>query len=143
MEEILLLCAVLVDLDTRHVAAQGMNIIAFRDAGFQGVLVLAGHLQAVEDVKYFLSAGVKLVDPVAPGVWWGLPVVAETYDGSLNDINGFHVTKAHAVEALNRGVKLAGCLQNTGEGGIAPYHRKGGYGLPTRLLVEWVLSRTR
>jgi L-aminopeptidase/D-esterase-like protein len=39
--------------------------------------------------------------PVAPGVWWGLPVVAETYDGVLNDINGFHVRKEHALEALN------------------------------------------
>jgi glutamate synthase (ferredoxin) len=33
---------------------------------------------------------------------------------------------AAAVEALNRGVKLAGCLQNTGEGGIAPHHEHGG-----------------
>lgn len=31
-----------------------------------------------------------------------------------------------AVEAINRGCKLAGCLQNTGEGGLSPYHRKGG-----------------
>jgi glutamate synthase domain-containing protein 2 len=31
-----------------------------------------------------------------------------------------------AVEALNRGAKLAGCLQNTGEGGLAPAHRNGG-----------------
>lgn len=31
-----------------------------------------------------------------------------------------------AVEAINRGCKLAGCLQNTGEGGVSPYHRKGG-----------------
>ncbi len=31
-----------------------------------------------------------------------------------------------AVEALNRGCELADCLQNTGEGGISPYHRKGG-----------------
>src|SRR4051794_27170275 len=31
-----------------------------------------------------------------------------------------------AVEALNRGVKEAGCLQNTGEGGLAPAHRHGG-----------------
>ncbi len=35
---------------------------------------------------------------------WGLPVVAETYDGGLNDINGFHVTAAHAIEALNSAV---------------------------------------
>lgn len=31
-----------------------------------------------------------------------------------------------AVEAINRGVALAGALQNTGEGGISDYHRKGG-----------------
>ena len=31
---------------------------------------------------------------------WHAPVVAETYDGVLNDINGFHVTKAHALEAM-------------------------------------------
>ncbi len=31
-----------------------------------------------------------------------------------------------AIEALNRGAALAGCLHNTGEGGVSPYHRKGG-----------------
>jgi glutamate synthase domain-containing protein 2 len=31
-----------------------------------------------------------------------------------------------AIEALNRGAELAGCLQNTGEGGLSPYHRNGG-----------------
>ncbi len=31
-----------------------------------------------------------------------------------------------AVEALNRGAALAGCLQNTGEGGLSPFHRNGG-----------------
>ncbi len=33
---------------------------------------------------------------------------------------------AQAVEALNRGAELAGCWHNTGEGGLSPYHRKGG-----------------
>ncbi len=33
---------------------------------------------------------------------------------------------AAAVEAINRGCKLAGCLQNTGEGGISSYHQHGG-----------------
>jgi L-aminopeptidase/D-esterase-like protein len=32
---------------------------------------------------------------------WHAPVVAETYDGGLNDINGFHVTRAHALEAMD------------------------------------------
>ena len=47
---------------------------------------------------------------------WALPVVAETFDGMLNDINGFHVTKAHAFAALEarprarsrRGMSAAG-----------------------------------
>ena len=34
---------------------------------------------------------VKSGRPDASGYWWSLPVVAETYDGYLNDINGFHV----------------------------------------------------
>lgn len=37
----------------------------------------------------------------ASGYWWSLPVVAETWDGYLNDINGFHVTPAHASAALD------------------------------------------
>jgi D-aminopeptidase len=35
-----------------------------------------------------------------PGVRWLLPVVAETYDGWLNDINGFHVTRDHVLAAI-------------------------------------------
>src|SRR5688572_15514371 len=33
--------------------------------------------------------------------WYTYPVVAETYDGFLNDIYGFHVKESHAYEALN------------------------------------------
>jgi D-aminopeptidase len=35
------------------------------------------------------------------GYWWSLPVVAETWDGWLNDINGFHVTADNAYHALD------------------------------------------
>jgi len=35
------------------------------------------------------------------GYWWSLPVVAETWDGYLNDINGFHVRAEHARAALD------------------------------------------
>lgn len=34
------------------------------------------------------------------GYWWSLPVVAETWDGELNDINGFHVRPEHVAKAL-------------------------------------------
>jgi len=37
----------------------------------------------------------------ASGYWWSLPVVAETWDGDLNDINGFHVRPEHVDRALD------------------------------------------
>ena len=40
-----------------------------------------------------------MVEQSWPAVWHA-PVVAETFDGGLNDINGFHVTRAHALEAM-------------------------------------------
>lgn len=39
--------------------------------------------------------------PDPTGYWWSLPVVAETWDGWLNDINGFHVKPEHAFQAIN------------------------------------------
>ena len=39
-------------------------------------------------------------DADVSGYWWSLPVVAETWDGHLNDINGFHVKPEHAVQAI-------------------------------------------
>lgn len=48
--------------------------------------------------------------------------------GSVVNISGmsFGSLSARAVEALNRGAQAAGCLQNTGEGALSPYHRNGG-----------------
>lgn len=38
----------------------------------------------------------------------------------------FGSLSGHAIEALNRGAEAAGCLHNTGEGGLSPHHRQGG-----------------
>src|SRR5215218_3419934 len=38
----------------------------------------------------------------------------------------FGSLSGNAIEALNAGAALAGCLHNTGEGGVSPYHRQGG-----------------
>ena len=51
----------------------------------------------------------------ASGYWWSLPVVAETWDGHLNDINGFHVKAAHADAAL--GAAAAGPVAEGNVGG--------------------------
>ena len=47
---------------------------------------------------------------------------------SIVNISGmsFGSLSGAAIEALNRGAELAGCLQNTGEGAVSPYHRHGG-----------------
>jgi glutamate synthase domain-containing protein 2 len=47
---------------------------------------------------------------------------------SVVNVSGmsFGSLSGNAVTALNRGARMAGCLQNTGEGGLAPYHRQGG-----------------
>jgi glutamate synthase (ferredoxin) len=47
--------------------------------------------------------------------------------GSIINISAmsYGALGSHAIEALNRGAKLANCYHNTGEGGISPYHRMG------------------
>jgi D-aminopeptidase len=68
---------------------------------------------------------------------WSLPVVAETYDGWLNDIDGFHVKPEHAWEALDsaRGGPLA--EGNVGGGtGMICHEFKGGIGTASRRLEE-------
>ncbi len=47
---------------------------------------------------------------------------------SVVNISGmsFGSLSGAAIEALNRGAALAGCLHNTGEGGVSAYHRRGG-----------------
>jgi D-aminopeptidase len=66
---------------------------------------------------------------------WSLPVVAETYDGFLNDINGFHVTSAdtwHAIDTAASGPVAEG---NVGGGtGMACFGFKGGTGTASRVL---------
>ena len=41
------------------------------------------------------------LDPIAPGIFFQYPLVAETWDGALNDINGFHVKREHVMSALD------------------------------------------
>ena len=66
---------------------------------------------------------------------WSLPVVAETYDGFLNDIGGFHVTAEHAFTALD--TATGGPVQqgNVGGGtGMMVSGFKGGIGTASRVL---------
>jgi D-aminopeptidase len=69
--------------------------------------------------------------------WWSLPVVAETWDGYLNDINGFHV-KAEDADAAMRNAHSGPIAEgNVGGGtGMICFEFKGGTGTASRQLSE-------
>jgi D-aminopeptidase len=67
------------------------------------------------------------------GYWWSLPVVGETWDGWLNDINGFHVKAEdvwHALESAHGGPLEEGSIG--GGTGMICYEFKGGNGTASR-----------
>jgi D-aminopeptidase len=69
--------------------------------------------------------------------YWSLPVVAETYDGTLNDVNGQHVTKEHvrqALESASPGPVVEGSFG--GGTGMICHEFKGGVGTASRRLPE-------
>jgi L-aminopeptidase/D-esterase-like protein len=77
----------------------------------------------------------KLFDPLPdePDVFWALPVVAETYDGDLNDINGFHVKKEHVFDALKNAKSGKVDEGSVGGGtGMVCHDFKGGTGTSSR-----------
>ena len=80
---------------------------------------------------------VKQGRPDPSGYWWSLPIVAETYDGYLNDVNGFHVKPEHAFQALD-GAKTGVVAEgNVGGGtGMVCYGFKGGIGTASRKLDQ-------
>lgn len=66
---------------------------------------------------------------------WALPVVAETWDGGLNDITGMHVTRAHAYQALDGATGGPVKEGNVGGGtGMVCHQFKGGIGTASRQL---------
>jgi len=69
--------------------------------------------------------------------WWSLPVVAETWDGWLNDINGFHVKPehaSHAIDSAESGTVLEGAVG--GGTGMVCNGFKGGIGTSSRRFAD-------
>jgi L-aminopeptidase/D-esterase-like protein len=78
---------------------------------------------------------IKKAPPDQEGYDWSLPIVAETWDGDLNDANGFHVKPEHAWHALD--TAHGGPVEegNVGGGtGMICNEFKGGIGTASRLL---------
>jgi D-aminopeptidase len=69
------------------------------------------------------------------GAFWSLPVIGETYDGALNDINGMHVRPEHLFAAID--AAAGGSVPEGGVGGgtgMICHDFKGGTGTASRLI---------
>ena len=100
------------------------------ESGFLGGPVMITNTHSVGIVH---DAVIEWVVQRGKAFDWSLPVVAETWDGGLNDINGFHVTKEHALAALD-GAKAGAVTEgNVGGGtGMSCHQFKGGTGTASR-----------
>jgi len=81
--------------------------------------------------------------PDPTGYWWSLPVVAETWDGWLNDINGFHVKPEdafHAIDSAQSGPVEEGSVG--GGTGMICNEFKGGIGTSSRKIESKIGAYT-
>jgi L-aminopeptidase/D-esterase-like protein len=106
------------------------------DSGFLDGPIMITNTHSVGVVRDAVIAWrVKRGDPDMEGYWWSLPVVAETWDGWLNDINGFHVKPEHVFHALDSAHGGAVEEGSVGGGtGMVCNEFKGGIGTASRVL---------
>jgi D-aminopeptidase len=104
------------------------------DSGFLDGPVMITNTHSVGVVRDAVIAWkVKRGEPDSEDYWWSLPVVAETWDGFLNDINGFHVKPEHAFHALESAHSGPVEEGNVGGGtGMICNEFKGGIGTSSR-----------
>jgi D-aminopeptidase len=106
------------------------------DSGFLDGPVMITNTHSVGVVRDAAIAWrVKHAPPDDQGYWWSLPVVAETWDGYLNDVNGFHVKPEHVFHALDTAHTGPVEEGNVGGGtGMICNEFKGGTGTASRVL---------
>jgi D-aminopeptidase len=106
------------------------------DSGFVDGPIMITNTHSVGVVRDAVIAWkVKRGQPDMEGYWWSLPVVAETWDGYLNDINGFHVKPEHVFHALD--TAHGGPVEEGSVGGgtgMICNEFKGGIGSASRVL---------
>lgn len=111
-----------------------------RESGFLETPILITNTHSVGIVRDAAIAWEhqnKYYSPLGGDTWFSYPVVAETYDGGLNDINGFHVKQEHALQALNSaspGFVREGVVG--GGTGMIALGFKGGTGTASRVISK-------
>lgn len=107
------------------------------ESGFLETPILitnTGNVGIVRDATWQWMDDHKYYTPIFQDYWFAYPVVAETYDGILNDINGQHVRKEHvymALDSARSGPVLEGAVG--GGTGMICYGFKGGIGTASRI----------
>src|SRR5438094_8433165 len=106
------------------------------DSGFLDGPVMITNTHSVGVVRDAVIAWrVKRAPADQEGYFWSLPVVAETWDGDLNDADGFHVKPEHVFQALDSASSGAVLEGNVGGGtGMVCNEFKGGIGTSSRKL---------
>ena len=106
------------------------------DSGFLEGPVMITNTHSVGVVRDAVIAWrLKHGGPDKEGYSWSLPVVAETWDGYLNDVNGFHVMPEDAFHALDTAQSGPVAEGNVGGGtGMICNEFKGGIGTASRVL---------
>src|SRR5919108_2797993 len=105
-----------------------------RESGMLTTPVALTNTHSVGVVRDALLADMLVGRDVGPETPWALPVVAETWDGVLNDLNGFHVRPEHVHEAI--AAASAGAVEEGAVGagtGMISHGFKGGIGTASRV----------
>ncbi len=115
-----------------------------RESGFLGGVIGITNTHSVGVVRDALVVHAAR-NRANDSVFWSLPVVGETYDGALNDMNGFHVKPAHVDAAIAVAASGPMAEGNVGGGtGMICHDFKGGIGTASRVLPErdggWVVG---
>ncbi len=107
-----------------------------RESGMLGGVIGITNTHSVGVVRDALVAQAARAN-AGRGVFWSLPVVGETYDGALNDINGFHVRAEHVDAALASAASGPVAEGNVGGGtGMILHEFKGGIGTASRRVAD-------
>ncbi len=108
------------------------------ESGFLETPILitnTGNVGIVRDAAWKWMDENKYFTPFYKDHWYAYPVVAETYDGMFNDINGQHVKNKHVFKALDNA--KSGSVEEGGVGGgtgMMCYGFKGGIGTSSRII---------
>src|SRR6185503_10773528 len=100
-----------------------------REAGMLGGAIGITNTHSVGVVRDALVEAAARAHGMRDNIW-ALPVVGETYDGALNDINGFHVQAEH----------LHAALASATDGPVAEGNVGGGIGTASRRAGEWTVG---